>query len=626
MALYLAQFLTGLAGAASLFLVASGLSIIFGVTRVVNFAHGAFYMVGAYVAYTLTERFEGAIGFWGGIVLSVLVVAALGGLVEILLLRRIYHAPDLFQLLATFGLTLMAEDLVVIIWGPEDLVGPRAPGLKGAVEVLGQAVPSYDLVLIALGPLVLGALWLLFHRTRFGILVRAATQDRDMVAALGVNQKWLFTAVFCLGVGLAALGGALQIPRDAVNHAMDLTVIVEAFVVVVIGGLGSVGGAFLASLLVAELNAFGILVLPGVSLVLVFVVMAVVLVLRPNGLLGRAEAPARGTGQMSSRPWRPLDAKAQFIALVAVAVAALLPLWLGPYGLAVGAEMLIFALFAMSLQFLMSTGGLASFGHAAYFGLGAYGAALAVKSLGWPMIPALGCGVMLGLAGAALFGWFCVRLAGVYFAMLTLAFAQIAWSAAFQWTAVTGGDNGLLGSWPDAWAASPRAFYWLSLAVAVGGIGALRILTFSPFGYGLRAVRDSSLRAEAIGIGRRHTQWVCFIVAGGFAALAGGLFAFLKGSVFPDALGIPTSVDGLVMVLLGGVGTVSGSVLGAVVYKALSVWLISQTDYSKLVLGAAIVGLVVLFPSGIGGFFSAWAGRRRVSTRATAAAPVEAAE
>jgi len=598
---YVAQFLTGLAQASSLFLVASGLSIIFGVTRIVNFAHGAFYMLGAYVAYTLTERFVGGFGFWGGLVAAALLVTVGGVLVEAVLLRRIYQAPDLFQLLATFGLTLIAEDLVVIIWGPDDLVGPRAPGLRGAVSVFGQAVPSYDLVLIVLGPLVLGLLWLLFHRTRFGILVRAATQDREMVAALGVDQRWLFTGVFALGVFLAAFGGALQIPRDAVDHTMDLRIVVETFVVVVIGGLGSVGGAFLAALIVAELNAFGILVFPAVSLVLMFLVMAVVLIVRPYGLLGRIEAPTRSTVGFAARVWAPFGRGAAGSIAVLVVLLTMLPLVAGDYWLAVGSEILIFVLFAGSLQFLISAGGLVSFGHAASFGLGAYGAALAAKDLGLAMVPALGCGAVLGLAGAAVIGGFCVRLSGVYFAMLTLAFSQIAWSAAFQWTAVTGGDNGMLGIWPDAWAAAPAHFFWLTLVVCGLGVAAIRVVVFSPFGYRLRAVRDSALRSEADGIDRVTTQWVAFVLAGTLAGLAGALFAFLKGSVFPDSLGVSTSVDGLVMVLLGGIGTVSGSVLGAIVYKALSIWLVSQIDSSKLVLGAAMVVLAVAFPAGLGG-------------------------
>src|SRR6201989_1593583 len=326
MAFYFVQFLTGLASAASLCLVASVLSIIFGVTRIVNFAHGAFYMLGAYVAFTLTERFSGALGFWGGVVAAAFAVAIMGVIVEMVLLRRIYHAPELFQLLATFGLTLMVEDLVCVIWGPDDLLGRRAPGFRGAVDFFGQNVPSYDLFLIALGPVVLGALWLLFQCTRWGVLVRAATQDRDMVAALGVNQKWLFTSVFALGVFLAALGGALQVPRDGVNHAMDLRIIVEVFVVVVIGGLGSIIGAFVAAVLVSELNAFGILIFPKISIILVFLVMAVVLIVRPWGLFGKPEAAARRTPGLTVNPWRALTPKESIGALVALAVAAALPL------------------------------------------------------------------------------------------------------------------------------------------------------------------------------------------------------------------------------------------------------------------------------------------------------------
>jgi branched-chain amino acid transport system permease protein len=609
MQLVFAQLMTGLASASALFLVASGLSIIFGVTRIVNFAHGAFYMLGAYMAYTLTVRWEGAFGFWFALLAAAAIIACVGGLLEILLLRRIYQAPELFQLLATFGVTLVVQDLVLLIWGTEDLVGPRAPGLRGAVELFGKRIPAYDLVLIALGPIVLALLWILFHRTRWGVLVRAATQDRDMVAALGVNQKWLFTGVFVLGVFLAALGGALQIPRDAVNASMDLRIIVEVFVVVVIGGLGSTFGAFVAAIIVSELNAFGILILPKISLVMVFLVMAIVLVVRPWGLFGKkSDAPRQALGGLV-RPWRPLARNERGIAALVVVAAALLPLGLGTYGLTVSSEILIFVLFAASLHLLMTVGGLASFGHAAYFGLGAYAAALATKTLGLPMLAAILAGPIVAALGAALVGWFAVSLSGVYFAMLTLAFAQIFWSVAFQWVPVTGGDNGILGVWPAAFLADPARFYWLTLALVVAALVALRTIIFSPFGYGLRGVRDSELRAEAIGIDRRLVQWTAFIVAGAAAGLAGALFAFLKGSVFPDVMGLPTSVDGLVMVLLGGVETLIGPIVGAIVFKALSIWLISQTDYSRLILGLAIVCIVVLFPKGIVGTFADWRAR-----------------
>jgi branched-chain amino acid transport system permease protein len=284
-------------------------------------------------------------------------------------------------------------------------------------------------------------------------------------------------------------------------------------------------------------------------------------------------------------------------------------------------------IFAASLHFLMSAGGLASFGHAAYFGLGAYGVAFAAKLAGLPMAVALLAGPLFGLLGAAAFGFFAVQLSGVYFAMLTLAFAQIVWSIAFQWVALTGGDNGILGVWPERWAASPSHFYWLSLAIAALAVGALRIVTFSPFGFALRANRDSPLRSEAIGIDGKSVQWSAFVIAGTVAGIGGALFAYLKGSVFPDVLGIPLSDDALVMVLLGGVETVSGAIVGAIVYKALSIWLVSQTDWSKLVLGAFIVVIVVAFPKGIVGTFEAiWPRRISPAKRTAITSPIETAE
>ena len=609
MELIFAQALSGLASASSLFLVAAGLSLIFGVTRIVNFAHGALAMLGAYLAWTLSERMAGAWGFWAAMFIAPAAVAALGAALEITLLRRIYAAPELFQLLATFGVTLIVEDAVLLIWGAEDLLGRRAPGFSGAVTLFGQRVPAYDLFLIAAGPLVLAALLLLLRRTRWGVLVRAATEDRMMVAALGHDEKRLFTAVFALGAFLAGFGGALQIPHDAVSHLMDLRIVVDVFVVVVIGGLGSIGGAFLAALLVSELNAFGILFLPKVSLVLIFAVMAAVLTVRPRGLLGRALPEARPVAPADAHPWRRLTAGQSAAALATAAACFALPALAGPYGLAVASEIAIFALFASALHLVMSVGGVASFGHAAFFGLGAYGAALTTKA-GASLPLALVSGVAAAAAGAALCGALVARLSGVYAAMLTLAFAQILWSAAFQWTGATGGDNGVLGVWPPAWASAPAAFYWLTLTVALCGLAAHRRIVFGRFGYRLRAVRDSRRRAEAVGVSATQTQWTAFLLSGAMAGAAGGLFAFLKGGVFPDALGIPLSVDALVIVLLGGVGTVSGVILGAVGYKGLSIWLVSVTDHSKLGLGLAIVALVLVAPGGVGGLTQRFFRRR----------------
>jgi branched-chain amino acid transport system permease protein len=609
----LIQTLNGLASASSLFLVASGLSIIFGVTRIVNFAHGSFYMLGAYVAFTLIAQFGGqdAFTFWGGVLLAALAVAVIGGFVEVTILRRIYAAPELFQLLATFGVVLMIQDITLYLWGPEDKLGPRAPGLRSFVMIAGSRFPQYELFLIVVGPVVLGLLWLLFNRTRWGTLVRAATIDREMVGALGVNQRLLFTTVFMFGAFLAGLGGALQLPREAVTLHMDLAMITEVFVVVVIGGLGSITGAYLAAVLIGIVHAFGIVYFPKSTLVLAFLVMAIVLVVKPYGLLGRKPSGLAARGQAVPEPLvAPADRLTKLVGALALPVMLLLPAALGDYGVSFLTELAIFALFAASLHFMMGPGGMHSFGHAAYFGLGAYGAALAVKWLALPMGGGLVVAPVLAGLGGLVFGWFCVRLSGVYLAMLTLAFAQISWASAFQWVDFTGGDNGILGVWPSEWAKPKLVFYYLAFTLAVAGIITLRLLVYTPFGYALRAGRDSPLRAEATGLNVQRLQWAGFTVAAVAAGLAGGLFAFFKGSVFPTYMSIPKSVDALLMVLLGGLQTMSGPVVGAIVFAGLEEQLMRFTTYWRFILGLVIVLLVIMFPKGLVGTFLDWRERR----------------
>lgn len=615
------QLLNGLASASSLFLVAAGLSLIFGVTRIVNFAHGSFFMVGIYLAYTFAQRFGGG-GFWLALPAAALVVGVLGALVECLLLRRIYKAPELFQLLATFALVLIVKDAVLFLWGPDELLGPRAPGLSGSITILGRQFPSYDLFLIAVGPVVLGCMWLLLTRTRFGTLIRAATQDREMVGALGVNQAWLFTAVFALGALLAGLGGALQLPREPATLELDMNIISAAFVVVVVGGMGSLPGAFIAALLLAEIKAvciwLGVVEVGGVvisfsklTLVVDFVVMAAVLVLRPWGLLGRPQAPSRYVG-MREEPLR--SAGRGYLGAVAVAIAVLvaMPVFAAdsPYTTVLLIDLLIASLFAASLHFIMGPAGLHSFGHAAYFGLGAYGAALLVKAGGMPMELALVIGPLVAALGALAYGWLAVRLSGVYLAMLTLAFAQITWAIVYQWDGFTGGSNGITGVWPAPWLSGSN-YYWLSLLVVVAGVAWLRRVLFSPFGYALRAGRDSALRADAIGIGVMRIQWAGFVIAGLVAGAAGALFAFSKGSISPETLGVNKSVDGLVMVLLGGIQTLIGPVVGAVTFGWLQDTVARNTEYWRALLGFIILVLVLLFPQGIAGSLKHIADRLR---------------
>jgi branched-chain amino acid transport system permease protein len=607
------QALNGLATASSLFLVGAGLSLIFGVTRIINIAHGSFYMVGLYLAYTFATSVGGALGFWGGIVGAALIVGALGAATEIALLRRVYQAPELFQLLATFALVLVINDVTQYLWGPEDLLGPRAPGLRGSIAILGRRFPSYDLFLIGIGPLVLLLLYLMVARTRFGRLIRAATQDREMVGALGVNQAMLFTVVFALGSLLAGLGGALQVAREPANLGLDLTVIGDAFVVVVVGGMGSIGGAFLAALIIAEVKALciGIGVVnvgaftmnfSKLTLVAEFLVMAIVLIVRPYGLLGRPQGAVRNPAEIED-PIRPANLPVKLVGGATLLGLLILPLAaaLSPYTVVLAIDILIAILFATSLHFIMGPGGMASFGHAAYFGLGAYGAGLVVKFLTGSMAAALLGGLVAAAAGALLFGWFAVRLSGVYLAMLTLAFAQIVWSILYQWEGVTGGSNGILGIWPRPPFDSRSAFYLLTLAFAVAGVLLLRRFLFAPFGYAMRAGRDSPLRAEAIGIDVKRVHWIGFAIAGTFGGAAGALFAFAKGTISPDLAWVSRSLDGMVMVLLGGIQTLSGPIVGAAIFTWLQDTIMRQTPFWRGLLGLVILLLVLAFPSGIVG-------------------------
>ena len=284
------QTLAGVSNGMLLFLISAGLSLIFGVLRILNFAHGALFMLGAFIAVSLSALLpENAGGFVGALIGAAAGLALVGIAIETGLLRRIYRAPHEFQLLVTFALVFILGDAAKLIWGREDHSVAVPALLGGATRALGLTFPTYRLFLIAVGILVAIGLWLALHRTRWGIFVRAATMDRAMLSALGVNTRRLFTTVFALGAALAGLGGALAAPIVAVGPGLHVQVIIDAFVVVVIGGMGSVLGALVASLLVGIVNAFGVLAFPGLAVVLTFACMAIVLIVRPRGLLGTPE-------------------------------------------------------------------------------------------------------------------------------------------------------------------------------------------------------------------------------------------------------------------------------------------------------------------------------------------------
>jgi branched-chain amino acid transport system permease protein len=270
-----------------LWLVAAGLSLIFGVLRVLNFAHGSLYMLGAYFAW-MAFRISGS--FWVALLVGPLLVCAVGWAMEFGFLRRVYGAPEPFQLLLTFSFVLIFDDLVKLAFGPVYQSPPTPAALSGAVMIGRNVLPTYHLFILAVGGLVGLGLWIFLERTGVGLIIRATSADREMARALGVRSSRLFTWVFVLGAWLAGLGGALSMPVRAISPGMGEFIIIEAFVVVVLGGLGSLRGAFLGAVLIGLLHAYGLVFMPVFELALGYVAMAAVLIVRPWGLFGVREA------------------------------------------------------------------------------------------------------------------------------------------------------------------------------------------------------------------------------------------------------------------------------------------------------------------------------------------------
>ena len=606
MTFFAIQGLNGLGYASTLFLMASGLTLIFGVTRIVNFAHGSFFMLGAlFTAHWVTLWFPA----WGEsaalYALAILLGAACAGLAgaaaEFLLLRRLYDVPELYQLVATFGLTLALHDAMRWGFGPGEVFAPRFPGLKGSVEWGGAFVPQYQLLTIALGPLVWLALHVVLQHTRWGQRVRAATQDRAMLGALGVSPKPLMLGAVVLGCALAGLGGGLQLPREPATLQMDVNVVVETFVVVVTGGLGSISGAFFAALLIGMVHALGISLFPQATLVLVFLSMAVVLAVRPAGLMGQAldDGPQEIAQKFNIAPRGPAASAALFMAF---GLALLGGGFSGVYGQSLATDGLILLVFGLSLQVMMALGGLVSFGHAAFFGLGAYGAALAHTHWGASLPLALLAGSALAFSVAALFGTVVVRSSGVYLAMLSLALAQVVWALASQWLGLTGGDNGIIGL--NLVAAEDRPVFYAGLCLlAMLGVWTLRRCSQSPFGAALQAVRDAPVRALASGLPAGRLKYTVFVFSALTAGLAGALFAAHKGAVFPSVASVATSLDALLVVLLGGVHQLWGVAAGSAVLVWAGAELGRGFDYWRGALGLFVMLIMVASPSGLLGFF-----------------------
>jgi branched-chain amino acid transport system permease protein len=279
------QFFVGLSRAMILFIVCSGLSFVLGVLRVPNIAHGSLYMIGAFAAYSITKLLSGPEGFWLSLVLSPFVVALVSFVVERALFCHLYQREHLMLLLFTFALMLILGDLVKMVWGAEYRSIMAPDSLSGTLAIFGASIPRYNVFLLIIGPLVAIGLWLFTNKTKIGKVARAAAVDREMVGAVGINVSWVFAFAFVLGCFLAGLGGALVAPTVSITLGMDHNLIIEAFLIVTIGGLGNMWGAMVGSLIFGLTQAFGVLFWPQFAIVFPYMAVVIILIWRPRGLL-----------------------------------------------------------------------------------------------------------------------------------------------------------------------------------------------------------------------------------------------------------------------------------------------------------------------------------------------------
>jgi branched-chain amino acid transport system permease protein len=609
MGLFVAQLLNGLVYGVLLFLMAAGLSLIFGLMNVVSLAHGSFFMLGAFLGLSI---FKITGSFWLALILAPIPVIILGILMELLFLRPLYRRGHMDQVLLTFGFTFVFLDIVQTLWGRTVLRLPAPEALRGTVQIGLGVFSTYRLFLIGFGVAIALLLWLFLERSRIGAMVRAGVDNAVMAAGLGANIPALFTGIFGFGVALAALGGIAAAPILGLYPGMDSEILIPAFIVIVIGGMGSLRGAFVGSLLIGIADTFGKAYFPSIALFLIYLAMAAVLLIRPQGLFGIkysdvSVAPAVATTS------RPATVQTRAVGLLALLALLVLPFLMTDYPRALVSEIFIFAIFAMSLDLILGFTGLMSLGHAAFFGLGAYSVAVLGAQFGINAWVGLATGVAIAGCGAALIGFFCVRTGGIPFLMLTLALSQLVFAVALKWRDVTGGSDGLaIAERPSFFGydlSNSLVMYFMALSFFVLAYWGLRRLLNAPLGHAFVGIRENEQRMMAIGYPTRAYKLLSFTISGAIAGLAGGLYAIFNGFISADAVYWTASGDILIMTMLGGAGTLIGPAVGTAVFLLMKNVVSSYSEHWLSIIGITFICCVMFFPGGL------WSTLQKVKVR-----------
>lgn len=613
---FLGQLLLGLINGAFYAILSLGLALIFGMLNIVNFAHGALFMMGAFVAW-MSLTYLG-LGYWWALLIAPLTVGIFGIVIERLMLRRLYKLDNIYGLLLTFGLALLVEGFFRQNFGASGIPYSVPHSLSGGVDLGVLFAPIYRLWVVFASIVLCFGVWAIVEKTSVGARLRAATENPALARTFGINVPVLITATYGFGVALAGVAGVLAAPIYSVNPLMGSNIIIVVFAVVVIGGMGSILGSIIVGFGLGIIEGLTKVFYPEASGIVVFAVMVLVLLFKPFGLFGKEGALPPAVFDIELRN---TTGSRRFTAVttlgVVVACLAIAPLVVYP-GFLMNA--LCFAMFACAFNLMIGYGGLLSFGHAAFFGMASYVSAYAAKS--WGLTPELAIlsGAAVSALLGAIIGSIAIRREGIYFAMITLALSQMVFFFCLQ-APFTGGEDGIqqvprgrLFGLIDL--TDDKVMYYVVLVIFTLVYLAILRIVGSPFGRVLGAIKENEPRAISLGFETTRYKFIVFVLSAGLAGVAGGTKAIALQLASLTDVQWTMSGDVILMALIGGLGTLLGPVIGAFFITALYNYLAPFGAWVTIIQGGVFIVCVLLFRRGlVGEVISRIHKRRRLSGR-----------
>lgn len=610
---FFGQLLLGLINGSFYAMLSLGLAIIFGLLNVVNFMHGAQYMMGAFTSWMLL-RWLG-VNYWFALLLAPVIVGITGILVERLFVRRLYHLDHLYGLLLTFGLTLIVEGLYRQKFGSAGL--PYDNPMPGGFNTGLVFLPYYRLWALFASLAVCVITWYVIEKTKLGAYLRAAIERADLVRSFGINVPLMVTLVYGFGVALAALAGVFAAPIYSVNPLMGSNLIVVIFAVVVIGGMGSIKGAILTGYGLGLAEGLTKVFYPPMSDTVVFIIMAIVLMVKPAGLFGKGVLTQKFTGSLITQS--TVISGRRGILSWAVLIVSVLALIAAPYAIypIFLMKALCFAVAASSVNLLLGYMGLLSFGHAMFFGFAGYMSGHFAKEFGFSPELAIMCATLGAAAMGLVVGMIAIRLQGIYFAMVTLAMAQMVYFFCLQ-APFTNGEDGIqsiprgvaFGIWDLK---SDISMYYFVAIVCVAAILMIARVVKSPYGRIIAAIRDSEPRATSLGYDINKYKLAVFTFSAAATGLAGATKAIALQIASLTDVAWQMSGEFVLMTLVGGLGTILGPVLGAFTLIGMETYMSELRDWVTIVQGFVFFVVVLAFRQGIVGTFSNFIAPKKTS-------------